>query len=432
MKNFVTLALLSCFCTTSFSQTFDDHFTNQTLRLDYQFVGDSAHQAIYLDQLLAFPTWAGRKHQLSELPLAGNGRIIVKEKESNQTIYTTSFSSLFQEWICEEEATHTQRSFENVFLIPYPKKEVAVTVELTNKYHETTASFTHVVKPTDILIQQRGNDSVTPYRYLLQSGENDQCIDIAIVAEGYRAEEMELFYEEAERTCDAIFSHEPFGKHRSSFNVVAVASPSLESGVSIPRNGDWKETALGAHFDTFYSDRYLTTSQIKRLHNTLLNIPYEHIIILTNAAVYGGGGIYNSYTIATSNKDSFRPVIVHEFGHSFGGLGDEYAYGDEPSPYHPYSVEPWEQNITTLVDFKSKWEDMVPPHTSRPTPPIEQGEEKYKQVGLYEGAGYTRKGIYRLTTDCRMRTNEAPDFCPVCQRALERLINFYTKPNPKE
>lgn len=432
MKKLLAYTLVSALHLGAFSQQFDAHFINKTLRLDYQFVGDSAQQAIYLDQLLSFPNWAGRKHQLSELPLAGNGRIIVKDRATDETIYCTSFSSLFQEWICEAEATHTSRSFENVFLIPYPKNEVTVTVELNNKYHETTATFTHVVNPADILIQQRGEDSVTPHRYLMQSGPSDQCIDIAIVAEGYRAEEMELFYEEAQRTCDAIFSHEPFGKNRASFNVVAVASPSTQSGVSIPRNNDWKETAVGSHFDTFYSDRYLTTSQTKRLHNWLLNIPYEHIIILTNAAVYGGGGIYNSYTIATSNKDSFRPVIVHEFGHSFGGLGDEYAYNDAPSPYHPYTVEPWEQNITTLVNFESKWKDLLPANASLPTPPIATGEERYTQVGLYEGAGYTEKGIYRPTTDCRMRTNEAPDFCPVCQRALERLIHFYTKPNEKE
>ncbi|MGL5272536.1 MAG: M64 family metallopeptidase [Phocaeicola sp.] len=427
MKNFIVSILLCCLSTTSFSQSFDDYFVNKTLRLDYQFVGDSAKQAIYLDQLITLPTWAGRKHQLAELPLTGNGRVIVKDAETSNIIYCTSFSSLFQEWICEKEATYTQRSFENVFLIPFPKEKVTITVELSNKFHQTTASFTHTVNPKDILIKQQNSDLITPHRYLIQSGSSDNCIDIAIVAEGYTTEQMEKFYQDAQRTSDAIFSHEPFGKYKGKFNVVAVASPSTESGVSVPRRGEWKETAVNSHFDTFYSDRYLTTSQLKKLHNWLVNIPYEHIIILTNAPVYGGGGIYNSYTIATNNENSFRPVIVHEFGHSFGGLGDEYAYSDEPSALHPYTVEPWEQNITTLVDFEKKWKDMLPEGTHLPTPPIEEGEKKYTQVGLYEGAGYTKKGIYRPATDCRMRTNEAPVFCPVCQRALERIIEFYIK-----
>ncbi|MGL4851681.1 MAG: M64 family metallopeptidase [Phocaeicola sp.] len=429
MKKSILCIALSCLQLSSLAQSFDEFFIDKTLRIEYQFVGDSAKQAIYLDQLIALPIWAGRKHHLSELPLAGNGRITMVDQLSKDTIYRTSFSSLFQEWICEEEATRTQRSFENVFLVPYPKKEVAITIELNDKYHQTTASLTHIVNPNDILIEQRNATRATPHQYLIQSGPSDTCIDIAIVAEGYKEEEMEKFYKDAQRTCEAIFSHHPFKKEKNHFNVVAVASPSVESGVSVPRNGIWKESAVGSHFDTFYSDRYLTTSQVKKLHNWLVNIPYEHIIILANAEIYGGGGIYNSYTIATNNENSFRPVIVHEFGHSFGGLGDEYAYGDEPSPIHPYSIEPWEQNITTLVNFEDKWKDMVPQGTSVPTPIVEEGEGKYKQVGAYEGAGYTKKGIYRPTTDCRMRSNDAPDFCPVCQRALKRLIEFYTRPN---
>jgi IgA Peptidase M64. len=246
----------------------------------------------------------------------------------------------------------------------------------------------------------------------VKSGSSKQCIDVAILAEGYTQSEMNRFYEDAQTATDAIFTHEPFKRLKGKFNVVAVASPSNDSGVSEPGDGKWRNTAFDSHFNTFYSDRYLTTSSVKKIHETLNGIPYEHIIILANTDTYGGGGIYNSYTLTTAHHVMFKPVVVHEFGHSFAGLADEYAYDEAESPQYPYTIEPWEQNITTMVNFKSKWKDML--------------DAKIKGVGLYEGAGYTKKGIYRPAYECRMRINETSAFCPVCQRAIEKLIRFYT------
>lgn len=409
------------------AQNFDDYFVNKTIRADYIFSGNSEAQAICLDELSSLPQWAGRRHHLSELPLAGNGEIEMKDKASGKIIYRTSFSSLFQEWICEAEAKKVTRGFENTFLIPFPKNTATVTIRLKDVYHKETASLTHEIDPKDILIHQRGDEaSITPHRYLLKSGSEENCIDIAILAEGYTKEETELFYKDAQTACEALFSHEPFKKLKSRFNVVAVFSESKDSGVSIPRQNEWKKTAVSSHFDTFYSDRYLTTRSVKAIHNWLAGIPYEHIIILANTDTYGGGGIYNSYTLTTAHHPMFKPVVVHEFGHSFGGLADEYAYDAAPSPQYPYSIEPWEQNITTLADFDAKWKDMVEPGTPVPTPVQTDKSLIYTKVGVYEGAGYTQKGIYRPTTECRMRINEAPVFCPVCQRALEKLIRFYT------
>ncbi len=409
------------------AQNFDDYFVNKTIRADYIFSGNSEAQAICLDELSSLPQWAGRRHHLSELPLAGNGEIEMKDKASGKIIYRTSFSSLFQEWICEAEAKKVTRGFENTFLIPFPKNTATVTIRLKDVYHKETASLTHEIDPKDILIHQRGDEaSITPHRYLLKSGSEENCIDIAILAEGYTKEETELFYKDAQTACEALFSHEPFKKLKSRFNVVAVFSKSKDSGVSIPRQNEWKKTAVSSHFDTFYSDRYLTTRSVKAIHNWLAGIPYEHIIILANTDTYGGGGIYNSYTLTTAHHPMFKPVVVHEFGHSFGGLADEYAYDAAPSPQYPYSIEPWEQNITTLADFDAKWKDMVEPGTPVPTPVQTDKSLIYTKVGVYEGAGYTQKGIYRPTTECRMKINEAPVFCPVCQRALEKLIRFYT------
>ena len=409
------------------AQNFSDWFEEKTLRTDYIFTGNARQQEVCLDELSMLPQWAGRRHHLSELPLAGNGEITMKDKATGTVIYRTSFSSLFQEWLGEEEATRVKKGFENSFLLPFPKKEAIVTISLKNAHQQVSASLTHEIRPDDVLIHQRGTAHITPHRYIHQSGSLEDCIDVAILAEGYTEAEMDLFYQDAEATCEALFSHEPFKKLKSRFNLVAVASPSADSGVSIPLKDEWKSTAVSSHFSTFYSDRYLTTSRVKSIHNWLAGIPYEHVIILANTDTYGGGGIYNSYTLTTAHHPQFKPVVVHEFGHSFGGLADEYAYTDAPSPLYPYSIEPWEQNITTMVDFESKWKDMVSEGTPVPTPAKTQESEIYTSVGVYEGAGYTTKGIYRPATECRMKINEAPAFCPVCQRALERLILFYTE-----
>lgn len=423
-----TLAMALCFSAQvgAYGQNFNDFFTDKSLRLDYIFTGNAQKQDIVLDGLNALPSWAGRRHHLAEIPLQGNGKVTVKDKSTGQIIYRTSFSSLFQEWIGEKEAQSVTRGFENSFLVPFPKNKVVITAELTNNRHEVSATLTHEVDPQDILIQSRGNNRITPHKYLLKSGNSADCIDVAILAEGYTPTEMDLFYEDAQKACNALFNHEPFKQNKKKFNIVAVASPSKDSGVSIPRNNEWKETAVSSHFDTFYSERYLTTRSVKDIHNWLAGIPYEHIIILANTDTYGGGGIYNSYTLTTAHHSMFEPVVVHEFGHSFGGLADEYAYSAEPSSLFPYDVEPWEPNITTLVEFDKKWADMVPKNTPVPTPPEKDEDKLYTKVGVYEGAGYSLKGIYRPTTECRMKINEAPVFCPVCQRALQRIIDFYT------
>lgn len=408
---------------TSNAQNFADYFQDKTLRIDYIFTGDANQQAIYLDELSQLPTWAGRRHNLSELPLQGNGQIIVKLPGSNQVIYKTSFSSLFQEWLSTDEAQETAKGFENTFLLPYPKQPVEVEISLFSPKREVMTRFKHTVRPDDILIHKRDTSHVTPHQYILRNGNEKDCIDVAILAEGYTEKEMDLFYQDAQRTCESLFSYEPFRSMKNKFNIIAVASPSADSGVSVPRKNEWKQTAVHSHFDTFYSERYLTTSRVKSIHNALAGIPYEHIIILANTDVYGGGGIYNSYTLTTAHHPMFKPVVVHEFGHSFGGLADEYFYDDDVMlDTYPLTVEPWEQNITTQVDFASKWKDMLSSGTPIPTP-IHQ-KEKYP-IGVYEGGGYSAKGVYRPSFDCRMRTNEYHEFCPVCQRAISRVIDFY-------
>lgn len=402
---------------------FSDYFEERTLRIDYTFAGDATHQVIALDQLSQMPGWYGKHKRLAELPVEGNGQISVRCHRTGEVIYRNSFSTLFQEWQSYPEAEQVWKSFENVFLVPMPKDTVDITIDLRNNRREVTSTMTHQVVPGDILIRHIGENDVTPYTVVQEAADTSHCIHIAYLAEGYTEEEMDVFLKDVNIAVEALFAHDPFKSMRSRFNIVAVQAPSAESGTSEPSKGIWRNTALKSHFDTFYSNRYLTTLHLKTMHDWLAGTPYEHIIVLVNTAEYGGGGILNSYNLSMTHHEMFRPVVVHEFGHSFAGLADEYAYDQEQIPMYPHDVEPWEPNITTLADFSKKWQSMVAKGTPIPTP-IKAGKEG---AGLYEGAGYSLKGVYRAYPDCRMRTNENPEFCEVCKQAISRLIDFYTK-----
>ena len=406
---------------------------SQTLRVDYIFSGTDKATEISLDRLYSFDGWAGRSVNLDKVPVKGNGQICMTDLTTGKVIYMQSFSTLFQEWKTTEEATRLRKAFENTFLLPMPSAKAVVKVELYDFFGNVSASLSHVVDPSDILIRHIVPQPA-PHRYLLKSGTPEEKIDVAIVAEGYTAEEAENFYHDAQVAMEAILAHEPFGELKDRFNFVAIALESEDSGVSVPREGVWKNTAVGSNYDTFYSDRYLTTSCVWKMHDALCGIPYEHLVILANTDTYGGGGIYNSYTLTTARHKDFKPVVVHEFGHSFAGLADEYYYDDQFVEYYYPDCEPWEQNITTLYDFDSKWNDMLPKIISIPTETdgnvwekVRQGASMESLVGVYEGAGYQSKGVYRPYPDCRMKTNAADAFCPVCQRAIARMIRFQTE-----
>ncbi len=409
MRRFLTLIVAFCLALVLGAQPLPEPLTERTLRVDYVFSGTDKSCTIALDRLSSFDGWAGRRVHLDELALHGNGQIRMHDAQTGRLLYCNSFSTLFQEWQATEEATRVQKSFENVFLLPMPSVPVDVTVVLYDFHRNVSARLTHRVDPADILIKRIG--AQPPHtRDILRSGSAETCIDVVILPEGYTSAEMETFYKDAAVAVESFLNHPVFNELRDRFNFVAVDLPSAQSGVSVPRRGEWKDTALGSHFDTFYSDRYLTTLELSRMHDLLAGVPYEHIIILANTDTYGGGGIFNSYTLTTAHHAAFRPVVVHEFGHSFAGLADEYAYDDQYEEQYFPDIEPWEPNITTQADFGAKWQGMM-------------GKDG---VGLIEGAGYQSKGVWRATEDCRMRTNAAPDFCPVCAEAVRSMVGFYT------
>ena len=422
-------------------QDFQEHFTGRTLRLDYVFCGDVHHQSIYFARAYRTGAWAGRRHHLSEPALQGNGQVRVLDPENGETLYVNSFSTLFQEWQATEEAVHVQKAFENCLQVPFPLHPVDIEVVLFDTHAKVSSQLRHRVDPSDILIRESADNGLQ-LAPILENGALEEAIDIVVVSEGYALKDREKFFHDARRAVDALFSHEPFKSYKKRFNVRAVFAPSADSGVSIPGRGEWKETAVRSHFDTFYSDRYLTTSSMWTLYDLIGTVPFEHVIVLANTAKYGGGGIFNSVTIMNSDHPTFVPVLVHEFGHAFGGLADEYAYGDNPETMYPTDTEPWEPNLTTLVDFDAKWADLLPEGTPIPTPLDKLEEQDVRRiwhtlsadekaslnsrVGVFEGGGYQTKGVYRPVQECRMRMNECELFCPVCYRSIVRMINYYT------
>ena len=438
--NIALTAFLAASCMgVTHAKDFNENFSDSTLRIDYVFGGGPSGVRVMLDSQSKQKGWAGRRTRLKDVPVAGNGTIMVTDPLTGDTLYRNTFSSLFQEWICTPEARNKDMAFENSFLVPLPLQEADITVSLRGNRQEEIGRATHRYRPGDELVALRGTEPM-PHRYIHKGGDPDEAIDIAILAEGYRPEEMDTFLNRAARIAEELLSYEPFASNRDKFNIVAVMTPSKESGVSIPLKGEWKDTAFESHFSTFYSSRYLTAPRVWRLHRKLEGIPYEHVLVLVNTPAYGGGGIYNSYQIATADNELTLPVAVHEFGHSFAGLADEYFYSDEEDDTYPLDIEPWEQNITTMVDFGSKWKDMLTQGVPVPTPWTDQGgsrEERMKLareqkdgeavVGAFEGGGYRAKGIYRPVETCRMRDNHNPSFCPVCERAIRRVIDFYTK-----
>lgn len=423
MRKLLVFAVAIISSTALFAQSFSDNFDDATLRVDYTFAGNADEQFVALRGLSSTDNWWGRRINLTSVPLRGNGDLTLYDAESGEVIYKSSFSSLFQEWITTPEAKSVAHSFEFTLLAPMPQRRAVAELVLRTNTGEVGALLRHNIDPEDVLIRDCSKQQPLPFSYLHQGGDSKECIDVVILAEGYTADEMDTFMADARIAADEILAYEPFKSHSDKFNFIAVQSPSRDSNVSVPQDEAWRETAVGSNFMTFYMERYLTSGNVYAMYDLVTNIPCEHFIILANTDTYGGGGIYNSYTLTTAHHPAFRPVVVHEFGHSFGGLGDEYFYEGnlDNDEMHSVAHEPWEPNITTLVDFESKWADMVEEGVEVPTAVTPERTKAYT-VGVYEGGGYRSKGIYRPTDICRMRNNSAERFCPVCERAIERVI----------
>ena len=339
-------------------------------------------------------------------------------------IYSKGFAPIFQEWQTTAEAKSISKAFYQVIRFPFPKQAVRLVIERRKFDGEFDAIYTTTINPSNYFIVREKPVPVDVENILL-SGTPDKKIDIAFLAEGYKASEMDKFVKDIRRLTDSLFAVKPFSEMKEYFNLYAVKSPSVDSGTDIPGDGVYANTAFNSSFYTFDISRYLTSSDMKSIHDQAASVPYDQLYVLVNSTRYGGGGFYNFLNLTTVDHALSPKVFIHEFGHGFAGLGDEY-YNSEVAyeNYYNLEVEPWEPNLTTLVNFASKWKDLVDKSTPMPTP---RTADYTGKVGVFEGGGYMTKGIYSPAEDCRMKSNAPQDFCPVCQRAIRETILLNTK-----
>ncbi|OQY05916.1 MAG: peptidase M64 [Bacteroidetes bacterium 4572_117] len=403
---------------------FDDYFLLKTLRFDYTRAGNSEASFVYFEQLKEEAFWGGSKINLIDKFNFGDYRIMLYDSTGKKLIYSRGYSTLFREWIDTDEAKMVSRSYYESVVMPFPKYKVVLKLQNRDRKNVFHTVFEHKIDPANYFIVKDKTDKYATEK-LHGSGNAATSLDIVVLPDGYTKQEMVKFKKDVARFMGYFFKVSPFKENKSKINFWIVNAASEESGTDIPGTDTWKNTVLNTHFFTFNSERYLTTRDVKQIRDLAAYVPYDQIYILVNSGKYGGGGIYNYYNLCTSDNEYAEQVFTHEFGHAFAALADEYHYGvDNAEDIYDLSVEPWQVNITTLVDFDSKWGKMVDKKTPIPTPDT----EKYKnKVGAFEGAGYVSKKIYRPVYDCKMRSNQINEFCPVCLKAVTDMLKFYSE-----
>lgn len=424
MRKISMLILMFSFTNIIFSQiNFQDYFEEKTLRFDYIHTGTNTTEEIIFDELIEEPYWGGSKNNLVDTLNLGNFFFKIYDQLSGELIYSRGFGSLFQEWQSTEEAKHHKRVFNETVVFPFPKRDVKLEILKRSKIGSFDVIYETKINPKDYFIskEKKMKHEVVEVH---KSGDSSEKLDIVFLPEGYSQDEINLFKEDCKIFSEYIFKYEPFSNYRNKINVWGVLAPSKESGTDIPGDSVWKSTVLNSSFYTFDSERYLMTQDVKSVRDAASNAPYDQIMILVNTPKYGGGAIYNYYSMTSSKHPAAEKVFIHEFAHGLAGLADEY--GDDPT-YHDYyssSVEPWEKNITTLVNFEKKWKHLIKEGTPIPTP---DSEEYKNNIGVFEGAGYVTKGVYRSTYDSLMRSLKVDSFNQVSIEALKEVLDFYTK-----
>lgn len=423
MKKVIFPLVLLSLALQSFA-SFDEWFTNKTLRIDYYHSGNSQDEFYSIDQVKSEPYWGGSHVTLIDTLNYGEYYFKAFDVQSNTLIYSRGYCALFDEWQFTDEAKQTSRTFTETVVMPFPKKDVRIELYSRNNKGVFDKKFEYVVNVKSYFISDE-RPMVFPVYDALVSGEPAKKVDIVILPEGYTAAEMDRFKADCDKFAAGLFTFEPYTQNKDKFNIRAVLAPSVESGTDIPGDKVWKNTILNSSFYTFDSERYLMTYDNKSVRNLAANAPYDQIYILVNSSKYGGGAIFNYYSTSVNSNAQSAKIFVHEFGHGFAALADEYDDGSTSfNDMYPLNLEPWEPNITTLVNFESKWKGMLPANTPVPTPVENAGGMK---LGVYEGAGYVAKGLFRPTPDCLMRTFKGDKFCPVCSAAIQKMLDFYTK-----
>jgi len=424
MRTIISFILFCAAITVSAQESFNKYFTDKVLRFDFMLGGNSEKTTVYPVGMKEEPFWAGSETNLINPFNSGNFKYEVYDSTTNILIYSKPFCTLFQEWQTTAEAKSVDRSFYEVATMPYPKEKVRFILSKRERNGLFSKLYETIMDPANYFIRKENPINVAITK-IYGSGDPHTSVDLAFIAEGYKADEMGKFREDVKKMADFLFAEAPFSDYKDRFNIWAVEAISQDSGTDVPGENIYVNTALNSSFYTFDIDRYLTTQDIKAVNDYAAAVPHDNIVVLINSTRYGGGGVYNYYTGTTTGNQLSPKVFIHEFGHGFAGLADEYytstvAYDE----FYPLNVEPWEPNITTMVNFGAKWKKMIAKDIPIPTPT----EEKYKDItGLFEGGGYSAKGIFRSEMDCRMKSNGPKGYCSVCRNAIKEMIEFYIR-----
>jgi hypothetical protein len=422
MKKIVMLLFLTV--TICAQVDFDKYFEPKTLRIDYYHTGTKDTDIYSIDELLSEPFWGGTKKNLIDKFNFGKYKIMVLDSASRKSLYSYCYSTLFSEWQTTEEAKHTTKSFSETVAIPFPKFSVLVEFYTRDRENVFRKKFEYAIDPKNYFINPEQRLKFPSFE-VYNSGDPNEKVDIVLLPDGYTKEQMPKFKKDCQKFANYLFETSPYEENKNKFNLWGIEAASEDSGTDIPAKNIWKKTILNTKFYTFDLERYCMTQDNKSVRDVASNAPYDQIYIIVNTDKYGGGSIYNHYSVCVSDNKFNEYIFTHEFGHGFAGLADEYYTSDVAyENFYPLNVEPWERNITTLVDFDSKWKKMVDKDTPIPTP----DEEKYKDVvGVFEGGGYMAKGIYRPKMDCTMKSISINNFCQVCKETIQELIDFYSE-----
>lgn len=465
---------------------FEDYFIDNTMRVDYFHIGDAKEETITIDRVYEQGIWAGSKRNLIDSLNRGRYCIKIYDSSSGKLIFSKGFDSYFGEYKTTSKALEgIKRSYHESFLLPYPKRKIRFSVEARDRENNLHSLFSQEIDPSSVDILKENLDENVKVFEIWKAGDPHVKVDLAFIAEGYTRDQEEKLKADLQRFMEVFFKQEPYKSLKNEFNLYGVFKPSQESGCDEPRHGVFKNTSVNATFNSLGSERYLLTEDNKSLRDIAAHVPYDTLAIMINQDRYGGGGIYNLYCTFTVDNQWHEYLFLHEFGHSFSGLADEYytssvAYNE----FYPRGIEPIEPNITALLDPNTlKWKPYVTPGTAIPTPwekeefdrmdseyqkireeindkiakmkregaPEEEiasaeaeserlsrehadrmdaylRKSAYKeQVGAFEGAGYSSTGLYRPMLDCIMFTKGAKPYCKVCEEAIITVIKQYTR-----
>jgi hypothetical protein len=447
---------------------FDAAFTPRTMRVDLFHTGGPGGEVVAFDRAVDDGEWPGSRTRLVDDLNLGAFLFEVVDPETNRVLFSRGYSSIFGEWETTDEAKRVSRTFPESLRFPWPTRPVQVVLKRRDRENLFREIWSMRLDPASWRVNPASRVPAGKVIPLFVNGPPAAKVDLLVLSEGYRAAEEAKFVGDARRLVGLLFDkYEPFRSRKADFNVRLLFLPSVESGVFRPDSKVSRRTPLSVQYGIFGSERYVLTTEDRALREAASAAPYDAVEILVNDARYGGGGIYDFQATAAVDTAFAEYVFVHEFGHHFAGLADEY-YTSEVA-YETGAAaraEPWEPNVTAFADpSRLKWRDLVASGTPLPTPWDKEAFEKESRafqaerrkriaagaapaeidelfrkelavetkllstmawsgkVGAFEGAAYEAKGLYRPAADCIMFTRDEVGFCPVCRRAIERVID---------